>query len=183
MASDQLEDDGWLSTARRVISPNCNNRPVNSEISLLVIHNISLPPGSFGGPHIEDFFCNKLDLKHHAYFTEIANMEVSAHLLIDRQGKVVQFVPFNQRAWHAGTSSFEGCDDCNDYSIGIELEGIDDLSYTEVQYEALVEVTKIIMATYPGLTRARIVGHCDVSPGRKTDPGAAFDWLRYRASL
>ena len=183
MASDQLEDDGWLTTARRVISSNCNNRPANSEISLLVIHNISLPPGSFGGPHIEDFFCNKLDSNQHPYFAEIDEMEVSAHLLIDRHGKVVQFVALNQRAWHAGTSSFEGRDDCNDYSIGIELEGVDDAPYTDAQYQSLAQVTQLLMATYPNLTKARIVGHCDISPGRKTDPGTAFDWQRYRASL
>ena len=178
-----IADNGWLSSTRRVYSPNYNNRPAHSKISLLVIHNISLPPGCFGGPHIEEFFCNKLDSNQHPYFAEIDEMEVSAHLFIDRQGKMVQFVPFGQRAWHAGTSSFEGCDDCNDYSIGIELEGVDDASYTDAQYQSLVQVTQLLMATYPDLTKARIVGHSDISPGRKTDPGTAFDWQRYRTSL
>ena len=183
VTSGQIEEDDWLSAARRILSPNHSERPAGSEISLLVIHSISLPPGSFGGPHIEQFFCNRLDPREHPYFAEIKHLEVSTHLLIDRQGELIQFVPFSQRAWHAGVSSFDGCDQCNDYSIGIELEGTDDLAYTDVQYQALVRVTQTLIAAYPGLTKDRVVGHCDIAPGRKTDPGAAFDWPRYLADL
>lgn len=183
VTSGQIGEDGWLTSVRRVRSPNHSARPTGSEISLLVIHNISLPPGSFGGSHIEQFFCNRLDPHEHPYFAEIKHLEVSAHLLIDRQGELIQFVPFSQRAWHAGVSSFDGCDQCNDYSIGIELEGTDDLAYADVQYEVLGQVTETLIAAYPGLTKDRIVGHCDIAPGRKTDPGATFDWPRYLADL
>ncbi len=178
-----LIEDGWLVTARRVPSPNRSPRPGNGEVSLLVVHNISLPPGCFGGGYVEQLFCNRLNPDEHPYFAEIASLEVSAHLFIERQGQVTQFVPFTERAWHAGHSSFAGRDNCNDYSIGIELEGTDDTAYTEAQYQALAAVTRHLMTVYPGLNRARLVGHCDVAPGRKTDPGASFDWPRYLASV
>lgn len=181
--SGEIGEDGWLTPVRRVPSPNHGARPAGSEISLLVIHNISLPPGCFGGPHIERFFCNQLDSGEHPSFAEIKTLEVSAHLLIDRRGQLTQFVPFSRRAWHAGVSSFAGRGDCNDYSIGIELEGTDDVVYTDVQYRVLAQVTQTLLAAYPGLTKDRIVGHCDIAPGRKTDPGGSFDWPRYLAGL
>lgn len=181
--SQQVGKDGWLTSVRQVPSPNFNERPGAGEVSLLVIHNISLPPGCFGGSHIEQFFCNQLDANEHLYFEEIKHQKVSAHLLIDRQGEVTQFVPFKQRAWHAGVSSFNGCDQCNDYSIGIELEGTDDLPYTDAQYQTLQWVTQTLIAVYPGLTRERIVGHCHIAPDRKTDPGGAFNWSRYLSCL
>ena len=177
-----MKQSGWLDEPRRVLSDNYDQRPSDTEISLLVIHNISLPPGSFGDSHIEDFFCNKLDINAHPYFSEIADLAVSAHLLIDRQGQLVQFVSFLQRAWHAGDSSYEGCDNCNNYSIGIELEGVDAGPYTDAQYKALAQVTSLLITAYPGLTKDRIVGHSDIAPGRKTDPGA-FDWQRYLSAL
>lgn len=183
MASGQIGGDGWLSSARRVRSPNFNARPDIDDISLLVIHNISLPPGHFGGSYIEQFFCNQLDGDQHPYFSEICHQQVSAHLLIDRQGQLIQFVSFAQRAWHAGVSSFGGRDGCNDFSLGIELEGTDDSPYTDVQYRVLAQVSKLLIATYPDLTKQRIVGHSDIAQGRKTDPGATFDWPRYRAAL
>jgi len=173
----------WLVGARLCPSSNCGERPVDSEISLLVIHNISLPPGQFGGGYIEQFFTNQLNADEHRYFAEIADMQVSSHLLIDRQGKVVQFVPLNQRAWHAGDSSFAGCANCNDYSIGIELEGTDTAPYSAKQYQSLVQVCRELMVIYPALTTERIVGHSDISPGRKTDPGPAFDWVQFFAML
>ncbi|GGB87371.1 N-acetyl-anhydromuranmyl-L-alanine amidase [Marinobacterium zhoushanense] len=163
-------------------SPNCNERP-GDEISLLVIHNISLPPGQFGGQGICQLFTNCLDPDEHPYYREIHQLEVSAHLLIDRKGGITQFVPFDKRAWHAGRSCFRGRDACNDFSIGIELEGIDDVPYSERQYAALVAVTRALMTHYPGITPERICGHSDIAPGRKTDPGPAFDWQRYRGAI
>jgi N-acetyl-anhydromuramoyl-L-alanine amidase len=179
----QLIQAGWLTAARRCPSPNFNERPVDAEVSLLVIHNISLPPGQFGTGCIEQFFCNQLDSGAHPYFATVADMQVSSHLLIERTGEIIQFVPFDARAWHAGASCFEGVDNCNDFSIGIELEGTDDQPYTDAQYSRLAEVTDLLLSQYPALTPARIVGHADIAPGRKTDPGPAFDWPRYRASL
>jgi AmpD protein len=163
-------------------SPNHNERP-DGEISLLVIHNISLPPGQFGGPGIRQLFTNCLDPDAHPYYRDIYQLEVSAHLLIDRHGQITQFVPFDRRAWHAGRSCFEGRDNCNDFSIGIELEGTDDTPYTEAQYQTLARVTRCLMAAYPAITPARICGHSDIAPGRKTDPGPAFDWARFRGAL
>lgn len=174
---------GWLSVAGRTPSPNFNQRPAGEEVSLLVIHNISLPPGEFGTGCIEDFFCNKLDIDRHPFFQEIENVQVSAHLLIDRQGRVTQFVGFDERAWHAGQSLFDGRDNCNDFSIGIELEGTDDQAYTEAQYQALVDCTRAIQRQYPAITSDRIVGHSDIAPGRKTDPGNSFDWSYYKNRL
>lgn len=175
--------DGWLDGAEHCLSPNFNQRPENTVIDLLVIHNISLPPGEFGGGYVQQFFQNKLDASLHPYFSTIAELKVSAHLFIERDGKVTQFVPFDARAWHAGSSSFAGVADCNNYSIGIELEGTDDLSYSDAQYLALEKVSRQLMQTYPKLTPERITGHSDIAPGRKTDPGSAFDWLRFRKAL
>ena len=176
-------EQGWLADARICPSPNQGERPVGCEVSLLVIHNISLPPGQFGGGYIEQFFTNALSVDEHSYFAEIAELQVSAHLLIDRQGEVVQFVPLGQRAWHAGDSSFAGCANCNDYSIGIELEGTDTQAYSDKQYQSLVCISRELLAAYPALSAERIVGHSDISPGRKTDPGPAFDWPRFFAML
>ena len=175
--------DGWIQQAERLPSPNCNQRPDPSEISLLVIHNISLPPGQFGGGQVQDFFCNKLDCNEHPYFEQLRDVCVSAHLFIDRDGQLIQFVPFHQRAWHAGVSEFDGRDECNDYSIGIELEGTDHDAYTGAQYRQLTRVTRALMQAYPALTRRRICGHRDIAPDRKTDPGPAFDWRKFLGTL
>lgn len=177
-----IQNDGWLREAEHCVSPNCNDRP-QGEVSLLIIHNISLPPGRFGGPWIRDFFRNRLDPAAHPYFATITDLQVSAHLLIERTGTLVQFVSFDRRAWHAGVSSWEGRAQCNDYSIGIELEGADDQPFTDLQYDRLAAVTRVLQQRYPAITRARIVGHSDVAPGRKTDPGPCFDWPRYRGAL
>ena len=174
---------GWLQPARRVPSPNFGPRPDACEPELLVIHNISLPPGEYGGDCIERLFTNCLDWEEHPYFTEIRGAQVSAHLLIKRCGEVLQFVNLCDRAWHAGQSCFAGRENCNDFSIGIELEGTDDDPYTNVQYQTLTGVTRALLAHFPGITRQRIVGHSDIAPGRKTDPGPAFDWNRYRSAL
>lgn len=174
---------GWLSGARRCPSPNCDERPDGADIDLLVIHGISLPPGQFGGPWIEALFTNRLDPAAHPYFAEIHQLRVSAHLLIRRDGGLLQFVPTVLRAWHAGQSCFAGRERCNDFSIGIELEGVDDAPYASAQYERLAEVTAVLRNAYPGVTPDRIVGHSDIAPGRKTDPGPAFDWAQYRARM
>ena len=176
-------DQGWLSTATALASPNADPRPDKSDISLLVIHNISLPPGQFGGGHVSELFTNTLDPNTHPYFAEIANFKVSAHLLIDREGVVIQFVPFDQRAWHAGVSAFAGRPACNDFSIGIELEGTDTDPYTHLQYECLVKITQCLIAEYPALSSERVAGHSDIAPDRKTDPGPAFDWARFKALI
>jgi AmpD protein len=181
--NEGLVINGWLEGAVQCPSPNFNARPENMDISLLVIHNISLPPGEFGGGYVQQFFQNKLDSSAHPYFASIAELQVSAHLFIERDGKVTQFVPFDARAWHAGNSCFAGVADCNNYSIGIELEGTDELPYSDAQYTALEKVTRQLMQTYPKLTPARITGHEHIAPGRKTDPGPAFDWPRYRRAL
>lgn len=174
---------GWLSDATRLESPNKDQRPDRDTINLLVIHNISLPPEQFGGPHIGELFCNQLNPDFHPYFAEIAQLRVSSHVLIDRMGVVTQFVPFEQRAWHAGVSEFEGRQNCNDFSIGIEMEGADTIAYTDYQYAALARVTQLLLSQYPGITAERIVGHSHIAPGRKTDPGPAFDWPRYKQML
>ncbi len=150
---------------------------------MVVVHNISLPPNQFGGAFIEDFFCNQLDCSVHPYFDEIKNLQVSAHLLIRRDGGVVQFVPFNKRAWHAGRSEFEGQIECNDFSIGIELEGGDDIPYEEIQYTTLAKVTNALLAVYPAICHERIVGHNDIAPGRKTDPGLSFNWPKLKSLI
>lgn len=169
---------GLVAPARQCASPNHDARPVGAVPELIVVHGISLPPGEFGGPHIESLFCNRLDAGAHPYFAEIAGLEVSAHALIRRDGEIVQFVPFGRRAWHAGASQFEGRERCNDFSIGIELEGTDTLAYTTAQYTVLAGVIGALRQAYPTLAAAPIVGHSDIAPGRKTDPGPAFDWSR-----
>lgn len=178
-----IDPDGWLIGGGHIASPNFDERPDGLVPSLLVVHNISLPPGQFGGGYIEQFFCNRLDATEHPYFCEIADMQVSAHLLIDRRGGVTQFVSLLHRAWHAGQSCFAGRDNCNDFSIGIELEGTGDLPYTDEQYRVLAGVTDAVMQRFPLVTGERLTGHSDIAPGRKTDPGPAFDWDRYRLSL
>lgn len=175
-------DNHRLSIARQVDCQHHNPRP-HDEISLLVIHNISLPAGEFGGPYIEDLFCHRLDASAHPSFAAIASLEVSAHLLIRRDGEVVQFVAFDRRAWHAGVSSFEGRTHCNDFSIGIELEGCDDQPFTDSQYQQLIEITQLLRVHYPDITPARITGHSNIAPDRKTDPGPHFDWHRYLSRL
>ncbi len=174
--------DGWLSPATRLPSPHHNARP-QGDVSLLVIHGISLPPGEFGGPWIGDLFLGRLDPEAHPYFASIASLQVSAHCLIRRDGELVQFVSFNERAWHAGVSEFAGRTACNDFSIGIELEGTDTSGYTEAQYWQLAAVSRCLMCHYPDITAERIVGHSDIAPGRKSDPGSGFDWALYRAML
>ena len=176
-------EDGWLLAARRVPTDNCELRPAGCSPDLLVIHNISLPPGQFTGDCIERFFTNCLDWEAHPFFDEIRGLRVSAHLLIRRDGELVQFVRFDDRAWHAGVSEFAGRDNCNDFSIGIELEGTDQLPYTDAQYTALAAVTGALFRAYPGMGPERIAGHCEIAPGRKTDPGPAFDWQRYRRAI
>ncbi|MCP4408154.1 MAG: 1,6-anhydro-N-acetylmuramyl-L-alanine amidase AmpD [Gammaproteobacteria bacterium] len=174
---------GRLNVARWRESPNCDERPTGMEPELIVIHNISLPPGEFGSGWIEALFFNRLDPEAHPYFAKIHQLRVSAHLLIHRDGTLTQFVPFHQRAWHAGESCYSGRQRCNDFSIGIELEGTDDQSYEPVQYHKLAGVIEALLLAYPGLCRNAIVGHEHIAPGRKTDPGAAFDWSLLRSVL
>lgn len=169
--------------ARQVPSPNFDERPDGCEISLIVIHGISLPPGVYGGPEIDRFFTNTLDPDAHPYFAEIADLQVSSHLLVRRDGELVQYVPFLKRAWHAGESCFDGCNACNDFSIGIELEGQDEEPYTPVQYEHLAGVIHTLIEAFPKLSIQRLAGHCDIAPLRKTDPGPAFDWSQLRQRL
>ena len=166
----------WLEGAERYPSPNCAPRPHDEEPSLLVVHGISLPPGEFGGGHVQRLFCNALDCAEHSAFATLVDLRVSAHLLIERDGRLSQFVPFNHAAWHAGASCFAGRKQCNDFSIGIELEGTDHQAYEAKQYELLGAIATLLMHHYPLITPARITGHCDIAPTRKTDPGPAFDW-------
>jgi AmpD protein len=183
MNSQRIDSAGWLTTARPVPSPNYDSRPADTAITLIVIHNISLPPNEFGGPWIEDLFCNQLDPAAHPYFQAIHELRVSAHLLIRRDGELLQFVPLQQRAWHAGVSCFQGRERCNDFSIGIELEGADTLPYTREQYQQLAQVITILRQHYPTLPDSGLTGHSDIAPGRKTDPGPAFDWDRLQNLL
>ena len=176
-------DNNCLLQATQLYSPNKNSRPAGTDIRLIVIHAISLPPDQFGGHWIDDFFLNQLDPNQHPYFKEICTLKVSSHLLIRRDGQVTQYVPFDERAWHAGVSSYAGVENCNDYSIGIELEGADHIPYTEEQYTSLMQCCQTLIQHYPALTKQTIVGHCDISPGRKTDPGKSFDWLKFNALL
>lgn len=174
----EVDNRGLISPARFVASPNCDERPAHAEPELLVVHGISLPPGEFGGPEIERLFTNCLDWDAHPYFGRIRGLEVSSHLLIRRDGELVQFVPFVQRAWHAGDSCFRGRRRCNDFSIGVELEGEDETPYDDRQYETLIGVAAAIIRACPRISAREIAGHSDLAPGRKTDPGPAFDWLR-----
>ena len=171
---------GWLEGVRLVPSPNCDARPQGCDVELVVVHNISLPPREFGGLDIDRLFTNTLDPAAHPYFLGIAHVPVSAHLLIARNGRVTQYVSLYERAWHAGVSSFRGRERCNDFSVGIELEGADDIPYEDTQYGRLAELVRILRERWPGLGDDRLVGHSDIAPGRKTDPGPAFHWTRLR---
>ncbi len=175
----KIDAKGLLSSATYTPSPNFDERP-HQEIDLLVIHNISLPPGEFAGGFVQDFFLNKLDINHHPYFKSLAQLKVSSHLFIRREGEIFQFVPFAKRAWHAGKSLYKGRENCNNFSIGIELEGTDTMPYTEQQYHQLAQTTCALMCTYPKITHDNIVGHSDIAPTRKSDPGPAFDWSYYK---
>ncbi len=178
--SFSVDDVGHCVGAIWTPSPNCDARPENAKVELLVIHNISLPPGEFGGPWIDALFQNQLDAQAHPYFETIAGLEVSAHFLVRRDGELRQYVTTDMRAWHAGESSWEGRARCNDFSIGIELEGADDVPFAEPQYDVLVALTCALFARYGALDLA---GHSDIAPGRKTDPGPWFEWARYRAAV
>jgi AmpD protein len=170
-----LDSSGWLDEALHVPSPNCDERPDGELPSLVVIHNISLPPGEFGGSGVQDLFTNQLDWDAHPYYQGIRGLQVSAHFFIRRDGELIQFVPCSMRAWHAGTSQWQGREKCNDFSIGIELEGTDDQPYTDAQYARLNALLETLHAAYP---IQAVIGHSDIAPGRKTDPGACFDWAR-----
>jgi AmpD protein len=174
---------GLLIGARQVLSPHLDGRPPGTVADLLVLHGISLPPGEFQGPWIDRLFTGSLPATGHPYFAQIADARVSAHVLIRRSGELVQYVPFDRRAWHAGASQFEGRTACNDFSIGIEFEGTDDSRYEEAQYTAAAELLRALLRAYPALTPHRVVGHSDIAPGRKTDPGELFDWVKMRALL
>jgi AmpD protein len=173
----RLQDINFLE------SPNFNDRPLDEDISLLVIHSISLPPKKYDTDHIERFFLNELDFSSHNFYKNIDGMKVSAHVLIKRNGEVIQFVPFNKRAWHAGVSSYKGKNDCNNFSIGIELEGSDDDIFEDIQYEQLSLITSLLIAEYDLITKDNIKGHSDIAPERKTDPGVLFDWDRYLTNV
>jgi AmpD protein len=175
-----LKDAGKVVPDTIFLSPHCDERPSGTDVSLIVIHNISLPPGEYGGGWIDDLFMGRLDPQAHPYFAEIAGLKVSAHYLIRRDGAVTQYVPCEKRAWHAGVSSWKGRERCNDFSIGIELEGSDDVPFAEPQYEALATLVKSLFERFGPLD---IVGHSDIAPGRKTDPGPWFEWDRFRASV
>lgn len=177
------EDGDWLEGVKCVLSPNCDERPASCGVSLIVVHGISLPPGEYGGHWIDDFFTNQLDSTAHPYFAEIAELRVSSHLLIRRDGELVQYVPFSRRAWHAGKSCHQAREACNDYSIGIELEGEDETPYEPEQYARLADVIRALRAHYPDISAQDIVGHADIAPGRKTDPGPAFDWAQLHTLL
>ncbi|MGI2854830.1 1,6-anhydro-N-acetylmuramyl-L-alanine amidase AmpD [Shewanella algae] len=174
--------DGWYRQANHSPSPHFNRRP-DAEVSLLVIHNISLPAGHFGLPYIEQLFLGQLDVAADASFAELKGLQVSAHFLIRRDGELRQYVSVDQRAWHAGVSSFQGRSGCNDFAVGIELEGTDDSGFTEAQYHTLITLTQNLRLAYPDISKERIVGHSDIAPGRKTDPGPGFDWQRYLQAL
>jgi N-acetyl-anhydromuramoyl-L-alanine amidase len=173
---------GWLNEARHCLSPHVNGRP-NAEVSLLVIHNISLPAGQFGEPYIDQLFQGCLAIDADPSFAELEGLRVSAHFLIRRDGELVQYVSCDERAWHAGVSEFKGRQNCNDFAIGIELEGTDSTPYSQAQYRSLTALTLVLMAQYPMIGLDNIVGHCDIAPGRKTDPGTSFDWAAYRAEI
>lgn len=183
MSQEPVIANHRLREARFVASPNHCERPDGSPIDLLIIHNISLPPGEFGTGCIEQLFCNRLDPDAHPFFAQLRELRVASHLLIDRRGTVTQFVPFDRAAWHAGESRFDDRERCNDFSIGIELEGTDHQPFTAAQYDSLITVTRALLQAYPEISPARITGHSDVAPGRKTDPGPHFDWSRYLGAL
>ena len=176
-------DSGLMLGVRQLASPNHDARPPGIEADLIVVHGISLPPGEFGGPWIDRLFANTLPAEMHPYFAEVCSLRVSSHLVIQRDGAATQYVSFIDRAWHAGTSNYQGREACNDFSVGVELEGTDTLEYEAAQYRALAEVVAALCAAYPRLSPQRVVGHSDISPGRKTDPGPAFDWPRARGEI
>jgi AmpD protein len=178
--TSRIDADGWLEGARRIPSPNCDARPEGASVTLLVVHNISLPPGEFGGDGVIDLFTNRLDPAAHPYYVGLQALRVSAHFFIRRDGELIQFVPCGRRAWHAGASRWCGRERCNDFSVGVELEGTDDIPYRDAQYATLAALTRQLQARYP---ITAIAGHSDIAPGRKTDPGPAFDWARFRALL
>ena len=180
MTALTFDSDGWLQDVRRIASPNFNERPAGVTIELVVLHNISLPPGKFGGTAIIDLFTNQLDIAADPYFETIKDLRVSAHFLIRRDGELIQFVSCDARAWHAGQSEWRGKPACNDYSIGIELEGSDDVPFTAAQYDAVISLAQALQQRYP---IQAFVGHSDIAPSRKTDPGPHFDWERFRAGL
>lgn len=175
-----IDAGGRVEGARFIASPNCDARPAGGDISLLVIHNISLPPGEYGGEGIIELFTNRLDPAAHPYYAGIAGLRVSSHFLIRRDGELIQFVPCSERAWHAGVSSWNGRERCNDFSIGVELEGSDHEPFTAAQYDTLARLTRALKTAYP---ITDVVGHSDIAPGRKTDPGPHFDWARYRGDI
>ena len=176
-------EQGWLLTIEHQRSDFFSPRCQNDQISLLVVHNISLPAGEFGGSHISDLFLGKIDANAHPSFADIVQLQVSAHCLIRRDGSIIQYVSFDDKAWHAGESCFNNTDNCNDFSIGIELEGTDDIPYKEAQYRQLARLTASLQQNYPLITSDNIVGHCDIAPERKTDPGPAFDWQYFHQCL
>lgn len=171
---------GVVQAARQVPSPNYDERPPGVVADLIVVHGISMPPDEFGGPWIDLLFTNRLPPDGHPYFAQVASLRVSSHLLVRRTGELVQYVPLHKRAWHAGTSQFQGRERCNDFSIGIELEGADDVPYAEPQYETLERLARALFDRYGPLD---VAGHCEIAPGRKTDPGPYFDWPRFRAAI
>ena len=175
-----VDATGFVLSARSIPSPNCDERPDDSVIQLLVIHNISLPPGEFGGDGVLALFTNSLNPAEHPYYQMIQELKVSSHFFIRRDGELIQFVSCLKRAWHAGLSAWRGRERCNDFSIGIELEGTDDLPFADTQYDTLGKLIPMLVSAYPVL---EIVGHSDISPGRKTDPGPCFDWPRCRSFL
>ena len=184
MNSFQLERaSGRVAPARFAASPNCDRRPNETEIDVLVLHAISLPPRCYNGDYIEQFFTNRLDFKSHPYFAQLQEVKVSAHFLIKRSGELLQFVATHKRAWHAGQSSFCGRQEVNDFSLGIELEGCDEEPFESTQYDVLINLTRFLMDCYPAILPHHIVGHNDIAPNRKTDPGACFDWQRLRAGI
>lgn len=176
----KIDSNGWFSGVRKIASSNFDHRPPGTCIDMLVVHNISLPPDQFDGSGIVDFFCNRLDVTEHPYYEQLKDVRVSSHFLIRRDGNIVQFVPCQQRAWHAGVSNWDGRSRCNDFSIGIELEGSDFVPFADAQYTSLVRLTLRLLRAYPIRT---IVGHSDIAPGRKTDPGPFFDWPRFRSAI
>jgi len=176
-------ETGLIENVQYIASANTDERPALEDIDLVVIHSISLPPGEYGGPWIEKLFTNQLPADEHPYFKEIHELKVSSHVLIRRDGTVQQFVPFHQRAWHAGQSCYQGREACNDYSIGIELEGTDDSEFEDVQYQQLAELIKTLDSSYASIDKNRLTGHSDIAPGRKTDPGSGFDWGRLQELL
>jgi len=172
-----------LVPVRYEASPHCDERPIGMAIDTVIIHGISLPPGQFGGEVICQFFCGQLDFNAYPSLDWLQKVRVSAHVLIKRNGEIIQFVPFNKRAWHAGQSNFDGRAQCNDFSIGIELEGTDFLPYEDIQYEQLAAIVRLLMTQYPHINHQRIVGHSDVAPGRKSDPGHYFNWDVFRGLI